>query len=78
MAGSDHTLMVRWISQRDAEAFRALAERYGGMVYATGLRVLGDPQASEDLAQECFEALAMARRAHCRSNLPPNFLAGND
>lgn len=59
---SDRALWMRWRDMRDAEAFRALADAYGGMVYATALRVLGSPQDAEDVAQECFETLATARK----------------
>ncbi|MDX9972298.1 MAG: sigma-70 family RNA polymerase sigma factor [FCB group bacterium] len=57
---TDAVLFNKWRSERDAEAFRELASRYSGMVYATCLRVLRNPQEAEEAAQECFEKLAGA------------------
>ncbi|WP_010581826.1 RNA polymerase sigma factor [Schlesneria paludicola] len=45
----------------DPACFRALVEELGGMVYAVGLRITGDPHAAEDLSQDCF--LELARKA---------------
>lgn len=56
---SDLALLQRWRTQNDATAFNALASRYTGMVYATCLRVLGNTADAEDVAQECFEVLAL-------------------
>ena len=43
---------------RDAEAFRAIVQRYGGMVVGTCLRILGNAGDAEHVARECFEILA--------------------
>ena len=58
MSPSDSTLLLQWIDQRDATAFRELTSRYTGMVYATATRILGDASDAEDVTQECFERLA--------------------
>ena len=63
MSPDDKILFERWRNKRDAEAFRCLADRYAGMVYATGRRLTGKPQDAEDVAQATFEALATQRRA---------------
>ncbi|MBI2425787.1 MAG: sigma-70 family RNA polymerase sigma factor [Candidatus Hydrogenedentes bacterium] len=63
MPTSDLTLLHRWQTQRDALAFRELANRHLAMVYATALRMLRSPHDAEDLAQECFEILATTERA---------------
>ncbi len=60
MALDDSMLLEQWRSEGDAEAFRTLVTRYAGVVYAAGQRVLGTSSDVEDVAQECFEALAMA------------------
>jgi len=59
---TDRILLHRWRASRDAEAFRALAERYAGLVFAAAHRVLRDPSEAEDVAQECFLTLAQARK----------------
>lgn len=59
---TDLILLHRWRASRDAEAFRALAERYAGLVYAAAHRVLRDASEAEDVAQECFLTLAQARK----------------
>ncbi|NUM54702.1 MAG: sigma-70 family RNA polymerase sigma factor [Candidatus Hydrogenedentes bacterium] len=58
----DAVLLRRWIDTRDAEAFRELAQKYLPMVYATCLRILRNAADAEDVAQECFEALAGVRQ----------------
>ncbi|MCC6696633.1 MAG: sigma-70 family RNA polymerase sigma factor [Candidatus Hydrogenedentes bacterium] len=59
----DEALLVQWQASGDADAFRTLTQRYGRMVYAAALRVLRNPTDAEDVAQDCFEKLAGARRA---------------
>jgi RNA polymerase sigma-70 factor (ECF subfamily) len=39
---------------RDLQAFRALYERYGSLVYSTCLRIVRDSQVAEDISQEIF------------------------
>jgi len=50
---SDEELMAR-LAYRDIKAFETLYERYGTLVYSTALRVMGDTQLAEDIAQETF------------------------
>ena len=49
----------------DIKVFRALVERYQGMVYAVAFRILGDHMDAEDAAQEaflrCYKKLAQYR-----------------
>ncbi|GMV93191.1 MAG: hypothetical protein AMXMBFR82_29690 [Candidatus Hydrogenedentota bacterium] len=59
----DEALMIRWHRRGDAEAFRTIIQRYGRMVYATALRILGNPADAEDVAQDCFEKLARTSKA---------------
>ncbi len=58
MASTDHLLLERWTAHRDAEAFKAICDRYASMVYATCQRVSRNRTEAEDLTQDCFEALA--------------------
>jgi RNA polymerase sigma-70 factor, ECF subfamily len=58
MPESDLILLEQWTRSRDAEAFRELASKYAGMVYATALRILRNAADAEEVAQECFERLA--------------------
>jgi RNA polymerase sigma factor (sigma-70 family) len=69
MSQADHAAFERWVRHRDAGAFRELVLRHAGMVYGTCRRVLGDPGAAEDAAQECFEVAARARQAPDRSTV---------
>jgi len=47
---------------KDMEAFEALYDRYGTLVYSTALRVVADVHLAEDIAQEVFV------RIWCRSD----------
>lgn len=51
--GSDDGLMAR-VAARDADAFRALAERHGPVPYRVAYRMTGDAAEAEDLAQEAL------------------------
>jgi RNA polymerase sigma-70 factor (ECF subfamily) len=62
MSSTDQELVRRWMERQDAEAFREIASRYSGMVYATCERILGNATEAEDVAQECFEILAQKGR----------------
>jgi RNA polymerase sigma-70 factor (ECF subfamily) len=46
--------LVMQLSLRDARALEALYDRYGDFVYSVSLRVVGDAQLAEDIAQEVF------------------------
>jgi RNA polymerase sigma factor (sigma-70 family) len=58
MSPTDGILIDRWIQERDAEAFREIVTRHGGMVYGTCTRILRNGSDAEDVAQECFLKLA--------------------
>ena len=46
--------LVAQLSHQDMEAFEALYDRYGNIVYSVSLRILGDVHAAEDVVQEVF------------------------
>lgn len=69
---NDALLLQQYAHQRDPEAFRELSARYGGLVYGTCLRVLGNPADAEDVAQECF--LELARKAGAIHTSLPGWL----
>ena len=50
----DDEELTQRLSYRDLEAFRALYDRYGSLVYSTVLRVIRDSQIAEDMVQEIF------------------------
>jgi RNA polymerase sigma factor (sigma-70 family) len=62
MSQPGRDLLEYWCTHRDAETFRTIVNRHGPMVYATCTRILRDCVQAEDITQECFEALASARR----------------
>lgn len=53
---SDEELMRR-LFLRDRQAFEAIFDRYGDLVYSTALRVLRDVHLAEDISQEIFVRL---------------------
>ena len=53
IAASDERL-VGLLSVRDVKALETLYDRYGDYVYSVSLRVVGDVQLAEDIAQEVF------------------------
>jgi RNA polymerase sigma factor (sigma-70 family) len=57
-AMDDWKLLDDYATKNSEEAFRALVERYAGMVYHAALRQTGNPDAAEDVAQDVFIALA--------------------
>jgi RNA polymerase sigma-70 factor (ECF subfamily) len=46
--------LIAAIARRDVQAFEALYERYGDLVYSVTLRVVGDVTAAEDVVQDVF------------------------
>jgi len=52
--GLDDEELMQRLQYRDLRAFRTLYARYGNLVYSTVLRVLRDPQVSEDMVQEIY------------------------
>ncbi len=57
----DVALLQRYSRTRDADAFAAVVKNYASLVYATCLRITGNPHDAEDVTQECF--LHLARQA---------------
>jgi RNA polymerase sigma-70 factor (ECF subfamily) len=49
----DERLVIA-LAQRDVKALEAIYDRYGDYVYSVSLRVVGDAQLAEDIAQEVF------------------------
>lgn len=46
--------LITAIARRDVQAFDALYERYGDLVYSVTLRIVGDVPAAEDAVQDVF------------------------
>jgi RNA polymerase sigma-70 factor (ECF subfamily) len=59
----DAALLRSYASRGDAVAFAELVRRYADLVYATARRVTGSAAAAEDVAQDCFFALAIHSKA---------------
>ena len=55
---SDIVLLRQWQEKRDPHAFKALTQRYGGLVFGICNRVLKNRADAEDITQECFLKLA--------------------
>jgi RNA polymerase sigma factor (sigma-70 family) len=68
---SDAELLGRFVAERNGEAFAALIERHGPMVFGVCRRVLGDWHLAEDAFQVTF--VVLARRA---ATVALNSLAG--
>lgn len=58
MHSTDLHLYAQWRRQRNAAAFNELARRHAAMVFGTCQRILHSAADAEEVAQECFEALA--------------------
>lgn len=54
MPEADLILLQRFAAHDDEDAFAEIVKRYAPMVYAAGLRVLGDTARAEDVTQETF------------------------
>jgi RNA polymerase sigma-70 factor (ECF subfamily) len=46
--------LARAVTDGDEDAIRELVDRYGGLVYTVALRIVGDRQRAEDVAQHTF------------------------
>ncbi len=57
----DWQLLDDYATRNSEEAFRALADRYTGMVYHAALRQTGNPHTAEEVTQAVF--IALARKA---------------
>jgi RNA polymerase sigma-70 factor (ECF subfamily) len=53
-ASASDEALVHQLAKRDVLALEALYDRYGDIVYSVSLRVVGDVQLAEDVAQEVF------------------------
>jgi DNA-directed RNA polymerase specialized sigma24 family protein len=70
---TDSTLLRAYARTRDADSFRELVRRYAGYVFSIALRITGNRHDAEDVAQECFMALARSAGTwpnYCRSRAP--------
>ncbi len=66
---TDRELLRRFVSEGSEQAFAEVVARHADMVYATCLRVLGNPEDAEDAAQAVF--LILVNKAHrLRRNMP--------
>ena len=57
-AMSEADLLLAFVRDRDADAFRRLVEGYADVVFATARRQVGSHQAAEDVTQAVFMLLA--------------------
>jgi RNA polymerase sigma factor (sigma-70 family) len=57
----DQQLLDEFTSANSEAAFAAIVARYVNLVYSTGLRFAGDPQAAEEISQAVF--IILARKA---------------
>jgi RNA polymerase sigma factor (sigma-70 family) len=58
----DSSFLTRYLTKRDEDAFAALVQRHGPLVYGTCLRLLGNRTDTDDAFQAVF--FVLARRAH--------------
>ncbi len=59
-AETDLSLLRRFIDTGDTAAFGEIVQRYGRVVYASSLRILGDEGRAQDVSQETFFRLMPA------------------
>jgi len=59
---ADLALLRSYGESNDSQAFSQLVQRYVHAVYATSLRIVGDPARAEDISQETF--FRLMRRPH--------------
>ncbi len=50
----DDALLISAVAGGSEDALRAIYERYGGLVYTIALRIVGDPQLSQEIVQDVF------------------------
>ncbi len=46
--------IMEGVRRGDSQAIATLYDRYGGLIFSLGLRMLGDREATEELVQEVF------------------------
>jgi RNA polymerase sigma-70 factor (ECF subfamily) len=62
-ADPDLSLLHRYIATGDPAAFAAIVDRYGRVVYAASMRILGDQGGAQDVSQETFFRLMRQPRS---------------
>jgi RNA polymerase sigma-70 factor (ECF subfamily) len=55
--------LLALVASGDVESFAAVYDRYSRSVYSLALKMLGDPQAAQEVAQEVFEAIWRGAKA---------------
>ena len=65
---ADRELLEKFLTHKDENAFAALVERHGPMVFSVCRRVLGDPHEAEDVFQATFLVLVRRMRSIGRSS----------
>src|SRR3954470_4394150 len=70
----DATLLRRYVRERSHDAFRAIAQRYLRLIYATSVRHVKDPHLAEDVTQAVLIVLARKAGTIRRSELLPAWL----
>jgi RNA polymerase sigma factor (sigma-70 family) len=67
---TDRQLLARFVAHQDADAFAAIVQRHGGMVWGVCRRVLGDANDADDAFQAVFLVLlTKAEALHARESL---------
>lgn len=66
---SDHQLLQTYLREGSDDAFGELVRRYTGLVYASAVRQVRDPNTARDVAQVVFLALARQARS-IRADVP--------
>lgn len=65
MSPNDRNLLLRFVENRDQDAFGVLVQQYIGLVYHSALRRVGDAHAAEDITQQVFTLLARKAAKVC-------------
>ncbi|MDB6076261.1 MAG: sigE 1 [Akkermansiaceae bacterium] len=71
-AGDDRLLLRRYAESADQAAFRALVERYSGLIHGVAMRRSGDADLAADVSQNVFAALARKSRSLVRGQGLPS------
>jgi RNA polymerase sigma-70 factor (ECF subfamily) len=62
--GSDDLLLIERIASGDAEALGALYDRYGRVAFGVLFRMIGSPEAAEEVTQDAFHAVWRQARTY--------------